>query len=75
MFHCNSSLWVLYRKRNKHFEKVIATTGEHPFFEPAQNMYQACGFQESKRGTGDECSQYGTITYEIRFEDGGSQLY
>lgn len=30
-------------------KKVKVTTGEHPFFKPAQKMYASCGFIETRR--------------------------
>lgn len=30
-------------------KKVKVTTGEHPFFNPAQKMYTSCGFIETRR--------------------------
>ena len=30
-------------------KKVKVTTGEHPFFNPAQKMYASCGFFETRR--------------------------
>jgi len=56
---------ILKRLKEQGFKKVIVTTGEHPFFEPADKMYLACGFKEIKRHpTGDQPG-YGTIDYEL----------
>jgi len=57
---------VLHILRGERFVRVLATTGQHPFFEPARRMYQALGWREVKRQPGDECSGYGTVTYELR---------
>jgi len=45
--------------RKKHFKKASVVTGDAPFFIPAQRMYQACGFRETKRHEGN-------IEYEMR---------
>ena len=50
------------------FRRARATTGDHPFFEPAQRMYQACGFEEVKRGSCDRHPALGTIHYELSLE-------
>ncbi len=49
--------------QEKNCRKVIVTTGDHPFFIPAQKMYLRCGFNEMSRG---ELSHYGhkMIEYE-----------
>ncbi len=41
------------------------TTGDHPFFRPAQRMYQACGFQEVGRGCRDPRTTLPMIDYEL----------
>ena len=35
------------------FETIIATTGNHEFFKPAQKMYQDCGFVIHNKKKGD----------------------
>ena len=40
---------VLRRFRVWGFRKAIVTTGDDPFFQPAQRMYEACGFVEVAR--------------------------
>lgn len=42
-------LHLLAILKSKGFEKATATTTDEPFFEPAQRMYQACGFAEVER--------------------------
>lgn len=32
------------------FQRAVVSTGDHPFFVPAQRMYLACGFVETRRG-------------------------
>jgi GNAT superfamily N-acetyltransferase len=44
---------------------VRVTTGEHPFFLPAQGMYQSCGFKEVNRHFSIPCSRYRAIDYEL----------
>jgi len=41
----------LFKDRN--FETIIATTGDHEFFKPAQKMYLSCGFQLHSKRKGD----------------------
>ena len=41
-----------------------ATTGEHPFFEPAQHMYLRCGFREARRYDRRAVSLFRVIEYE-----------
>jgi GNAT superfamily N-acetyltransferase len=55
---------VLAILRERGFKRARVTTGEHPFFDPAQRMYRACGFREVKRGYGDPQSAFRTIDYE-----------
>jgi GNAT superfamily N-acetyltransferase len=38
--------------RQRHFKKAFVSTGDDPFFVPAQRMYQACGFREARREAG-----------------------
>lgn len=59
---------ILKRFCSSGFEKAFVRTGEHPFFEDAQRMYQQCGFSISRRHqTGDQLG-YGTIDYEIKLQ-------
>lgn len=55
---------VLAILQERGFIRVRVTTGEHPFFAPAQRMYRACGFHEIQRGYGDFHSAFRTIDYE-----------
>lgn len=41
---------VLDEFRSRCFQKAVVSTGDHPFFLPAQRMYSACGFMEVRRG-------------------------
>jgi GNAT superfamily N-acetyltransferase len=56
---------ILKRLREHGFEKVIVTTGEYPFFEPAGKMYLACGFKEIRRYNEGRDPRYGSIEYKI----------
>lgn len=56
---------VLRRFRSWDFARAIVTTGDDPFFLPAQRMYQACGFAEVARFPQGPDHTYGTIRYEL----------
>ena len=56
---------IFKRLKEQRFKKVIVTTGEHPFFEPADKMYLACGFKEIIRYNESRDPRYGSIDYEI----------
>jgi len=43
--------------------RIVATTGEQPFFEPARHAYLACGFLEYGRSPGGPDPRYGTLGY------------
>jgi GNAT superfamily N-acetyltransferase len=59
---------ILRRFKNSGFEKAFVRTGEHPFFSPAQKMYEQCGFHLSKRHeTGDQPG-CGTLDYEMELQ-------
>jgi GNAT superfamily N-acetyltransferase len=55
---------VLEVLQKRGFEQARVTTGDHPFFVPAQRMYQACGFSEVGRGAHDPRVALGMIDYE-----------
>jgi GNAT superfamily N-acetyltransferase len=40
---------TIERLRKQKFIKAGASTGDHPFFLPAQKMYLSCGFREAGR--------------------------
>ena len=50
--------------RARGFQQARVTTGDHPFFVPAQRMYVACGFREIGRGLRDPRVALGMIDYE-----------
>lgn len=54
---------ILHRLRQREASTVVVVTSRHPFFLPAQRMYQSCGFCETRRFPGDfaECIQYELI--------------
>lgn len=55
---------ILRRLNDAGFERVIARTDEHPFFEPARRMYLSCNFRESRRYPGELMQPYFMIEYE-----------
>lgn len=59
---------VLCILRAQGFARARVTTGEHPFFAPAQRMYQTCGFCEVARGNRDPRLEYRTIDYELSLQ-------
>ena len=59
---------VLRRLKAKGFHKVVVTTSDHPFFAPAQRMYQSCGFRESRRFKQSQHAPCRTIEYEIELK-------
>jgi RimJ/RimL family protein N-acetyltransferase len=54
---------MLSRLRALQIKRVIATTSEHPFFQPAQRMYLSCHFEETKRSIGGLDPRYRLIEY------------
>ncbi len=56
---------VLRRFRSWGFRAAMVTTGDDPFFLPAQRMYLACGFSETARFPHGPDYTYGTIRYEL----------
>ncbi|MGD0038353.1 MAG: GNAT family N-acetyltransferase [Bacteroidota bacterium] len=56
---------TLLRLQMRSIRKVIVSTSEHPFFIPAQRMYLACGFQETKRYSEIPPIGYQIIEYEL----------
>jgi GNAT superfamily N-acetyltransferase len=51
------------------FQQARVTTGDHPFFHPAQRMYAACGFQEVGRRHCDPRVSLRMIEYEHSLRD------
>ncbi len=59
---------VLRRFRVLGMHKAVVSTGDDPFFLPAQRMYEACGFVEVARfPCGPDCT-CGMVTYELDLE-------
>ena len=56
---------ILRRLKAQHFARLTITTSDHPFFIPAQKMYQACGFKELRRFHQPPDSDCQTIEYEF----------
>ena len=58
-------LEILRRLESRGFSKVVVTTSDHPFFKPAQEMYQACGFHQARRFRQKHDSDCHTIEYQL----------
>jgi GNAT superfamily N-acetyltransferase len=56
---------ILHRLQGLRIQKVVVTTSDHPFFVPAQKMYLACGFKESRRFYESLDSESLTIEYQL----------
>jgi len=56
---------TIRRLKMRSIKNAIVSTCEHPFFIPAQKMYLACGFQETKRYSGEPQLGYQIIEYEM----------
>ncbi len=59
---------ALRRMRERGIRKAIVSTGVHPFFEPAQRLYLACGFVEVRRRTHEWDGRYGIVEFERSLE-------
>ena len=55
---------LLATLRGNGFETASVTTSDHPFFEPARRMYQACGFCEVARKPMDGAANAKLIEFE-----------
>ena len=55
---------LLRRLTALHIRKAVVTTGDHSFFEAAQQMYIACGFREIRRFRKYDQFQWQVIEYE-----------
>jgi len=51
--------------RTRGFERAQVSTSEHPFFQPARRMYEACGFRECGRTEPSDKSRHQIIHYEM----------
>jgi GNAT superfamily N-acetyltransferase len=61
-------LEVIKRLKSKDIIRVIASTSEHPFFEPARKMYLSCGFTELERKRKHPEDLYRTIYYGMELK-------
>jgi GNAT superfamily N-acetyltransferase len=64
---------VLEVLRERGFRQARVTTGDHPFFGPAQRMYEAYGFQEAGRGCRDSRTTLPMIDYVLPLHDAGEE--
>lgn len=55
---------LLATLRDNGFETASVTTSDHPFFEPARRIYQACGFCEVARKPMDGATDAELIDFE-----------
>ncbi len=60
---------ILRRFREMGVETARVSTGEHPFFIPAQRMYRAIGFQEVRRIGPEPGMEYGIVEYAKKLGD------
>jgi GNAT superfamily N-acetyltransferase len=60
---------VLDILRARGFIQARVTTGDHPFFVPAQRMYAVCGFQEAGRSCSDPRVALCAIEYRLSFQE------
>lgn len=56
-------LEILRRFQKMEFKNAKVSTLDHPFFVPAQTMYLACGFYESRRIPWEGSPKYRLIEY------------
>lgn len=56
---------VLRRFRQMGIRNARVSTNDHPFFVPAQRMYTACGFAETKRVPWERDPERNMIHYEM----------
>ena len=59
-------LEIIRRLKLKGVSRILVSTSEHPFFEPAQKIYLSCGFTEVERKEEQPQDQYKTIYYELK---------
>jgi hypothetical protein len=50
----------------KNVSRILVSTSEQPFFEPAQKVYLSCGFVELERKKRQPRDKYKTIFYELK---------
>lgn len=66
---------VLDILRARGFEQARVSTGDHPFFRPAQRMYTACGFQEVGRGLCDPRVTLCMIDYRLSLQETEPEVF
>ena len=59
-------LEIIKRLKLRNVSRILASTSEHPFFEPAQKIYLSCGFTELERKKRQPQDQDKTIYYELK---------
>lgn len=59
---------ILRRFRAVGIHKAIVSTNAHPFFQPAQRMYVACGFRETGRHPWERDPSQDLIEYEMELD-------
>jgi GNAT superfamily N-acetyltransferase len=59
-------LEIIKRLKLRNVSRILVSTSENPFFEPAQKMYHSCGFTELERKKRQPLDQYKTIYYELK---------
>jgi len=64
---------IIRRFRAMGIRLARVSTGESPFFTPAQRMYTACGFREPGRRPWEGDPSQNVIEYEMRLDNQGTQ--
>ena len=64
---------IVRRFRAMGIRLAQVSTGENPFFTPAQRMYTACGFRETGRHPWEGDPSHDVIEYEMRLDNQGVQ--
>jgi GNAT superfamily N-acetyltransferase len=59
-------LEIIKRLKLRNVSRILVSTSEHPFFEPAQIIYHSCGFTELERKKRQPRDKYKTIYYELK---------
>lgn len=55
---------VLRLFRGRGFDRACVSTSEHPFFQPARRMYEACGFRACPTTAQNDRGPHRIIQYE-----------
>jgi GNAT superfamily N-acetyltransferase len=59
-------LEIIKRLKLRNVSRILVSTSEHLFFEPAQKIYLSCGFTELERKKIQPQGRYKTIYYELK---------